>query len=166
MCGFVGVFNHRPSSETAAQEELIKQMNEMIVHRGPDDDGYYHDEHVGFGFRRLSIIDVENGGQPLSYEDDSYWIIFNGEIYNYIELKDELISKGYEFKTDSDTEVLLATYRHYKQEAASKLRGMFAFLIWDKKNSSYTERAIRSALSRSILRKRTAMFILRQKERA
>ncbi|MPQ27033.1 asparagine synthase (glutamine-hydrolyzing) [Bacillus paralicheniformis] len=133
MCGFVGVFNHRPSSETAAQEELIKQMNEMIVHRGPDDDGYYHDEHVGFGFRRLSIIDVENGGQPLSYEDDSYWIIFNGEIYNYIELKDELISKGYEFKTDSDTEVLLATYRHYKQEAASKLRGMFAFLIWDKK---------------------------------
>ncbi|MED1741457.1 asparagine synthase (glutamine-hydrolyzing) [Bacillus swezeyi] len=133
MCGFVGVFNHRPSSETAGQEELIKQMNEMIVHRGPDDDGYYHDEHVGFGFRRLSIIDVENGGQPLSYEDDSYWIIFNGEIYNYIELKDELLSKGYKFQTDSDTEVLLATYRHYKQEAASKLRGMFAFLIWDKK---------------------------------
>ncbi|MDA1477705.1 asparagine synthase (glutamine-hydrolyzing) [Bacillus changyiensis] len=133
MCGFVGVFNHCPLSETTSQEELIKQMNEMIVHRGPDDDGYYHDEHVGFGFRRLSIIDVENGGQPLSYEDDSYWIIFNGEIYNYIELKEELLAKGYQFHTDSDTEVLLATYRHYKQEAASKLRGMFAFLIWDKK---------------------------------
>ncbi|MGE6628784.1 asparagine synthase (glutamine-hydrolyzing) [Bacillus sp. NPDC077027] len=132
MCGFVGVFNHLPLSETAEQEETIKQMNRLIVHRGPDDEGYFHDEHVGFGFRRLSIIDVENGKQPLSYEDENYWIIFNGEIYNYVELKEELVKKGYTFKTDSDTEVLLATYRHYKEEAASKLRGMFAFLIWDK----------------------------------
>ncbi|MDF4189747.1 asparagine synthetase B, partial [Ligilactobacillus salivarius] len=75
---------------------------------------------------------VENGGQPLSYEDETYWIIFNGEIYNYIELREELEAKGYTFNTDSDTEVLLATYRHYKEEAASKLRGMFAFLIWNK----------------------------------
>ncbi|MCC9089286.1 asparagine synthase (glutamine-hydrolyzing) [Bacillus pumilus] len=132
MCGFVGVFNHRPLSETTEQEELIKQMNRLIVHRGPDDEGYFHDEHVGFGFRRLSIIDVEHGKQPLSYEDEKYWIIFNGEIYNYVELKEELVEKGYTFSTDSDTEVLLATYRHYKEEAASKLRGMFAFLIWDK----------------------------------
>lgn len=132
MCGFVGVFNHRPLSETTEQEELIKQMNRLIVHRGPDDEGYFHDEHVGFGFRRLSIIDVEHGKQPLSYEDEKYWIIFNGEIYNYVELKEELVDKGYTFSTDSDTEVLLATYRHYKEEAASKLRGMFAFLIWDK----------------------------------
>lgn len=132
MCGFVGVFNHRPLSETTEQEELIKQMNRLIVHRGPDDEGYFHDEHVGFGFRRLSIIDVEHGKQPLSYEDEKYWIIFNGEIYNYVELKEELVKKGYTFSTDSDTEVLLATYRHYKEEAASKLRGMFAFLIWDK----------------------------------
>ncbi|MEH7649823.1 asparagine synthase (glutamine-hydrolyzing) [Bacillus safensis] len=132
MCGFVGVFNHRPLSETTEQEELIKQMNRLIVHRGPDDEGYFHDEHVGFGFRRLSIIDVEHGKQPLSYEDEKYWIIFNGEIYNYVELKEELVKKGYTFSTDSDTEVLLATYCHYKEEAASKLRGMFAFLIWDK----------------------------------
>ncbi|QHM19517.1 Asparagine synthetase (glutamine-hydrolyzing) 1 [Bacillus subtilis] len=132
MCGFVGVFNKHPLAQTADQEELIKQMNQMIVHRGPDSDGYFHDEHVGFGFRRLSIIDVENGGQPLSYEDETYWIIFNGEIYNYIELREELEAKGYTFNTDSDTEVLLATYRHYKEEAASKLRGMFAFLIWNK----------------------------------
>ncbi|MEI4789056.1 asparagine synthase (glutamine-hydrolyzing) [Bacillus sp. FJAT-53060] len=132
MCGFVGVFNHRPLSETTEQEELIKQMNRLIVHRGPDDEGYFHDEHVGFGFRRLSIIDVEHGKQPFSYEDEKYWIIFNGEIYNYVELKEELVKKGYTFSTDSDTEVLLATYRHYKEEAASKLRGMFAFLIWDK----------------------------------
>ncbi|AVM25106.1 asparagine synthase (glutamine-hydrolyzing) [Bacillus pumilus] len=132
MCGFVGVFNHRPLSETTEQEDLIKQMNRLIVHRGPDDEGYFHDEHVGFGFRRLSIIDVEHGKQPLSYEDEKYWIIFNGEIYNYVELKEELVKKGYTFSTDSDTEVLLATYRHYKEEAASKLRGMFAFLIWDK----------------------------------
>ncbi|MER3126887.1 asparagine synthase (glutamine-hydrolyzing) [Bacillus pumilus] len=132
MCGFVGVFNHRPLSETTEQEDLIKQMNRLIVHRGPDDEGYFHDEHVGFGFRRLSIIDVEHGKQPLSYKDEKYWIIFNGEIYNYVELKEELVKKGYTFSTDSDTEVLLATYRHYKEEAASKLRGMFAFLIWDK----------------------------------
>lgn len=132
MCGFVGVFNHRPLSETTEQEELIKQMNRLIVHRGPDDEGYFHDEHVGFGFRRLSIIDVEHGKQPLSYENEKYWIIFNGEIYNYVELKKELVKKGYTFSTDSDTEVLLATYCHYKEEAASKLRGMFAFLIWDK----------------------------------
>lgn len=118
MCGFVGVFNKHPLTQTADQEELIKQMNQMIVHRGPDSDGYYHDEHVGFGFRRLSIIDVENGGQPLSYEDEKYWIIFNGEIYNYIELREELEAKGYKFNTDSDTEVLLATYRHYKEEVA------------------------------------------------
>lgn len=132
MCGFVGVFNHRPLSETTEQEDVIKQMNRLIVHRGPDDEGYFHDEHVGFGFRRLSIIDVEHGKQPLSYEDEKYWIIFNGEIYNYVELKEELVKKGYTFSTDSDTEVLIATYRHYKEEAASKLRGMFAFLIWDK----------------------------------
>lgn len=94
MCGFVGVFNHRPLSETTEQEELIKQMNRLIVHRGPDDEGYFHDEHVGFGFRRLSIIDVEHGKQPLSYEDEKYWIIFNGEIYNYVELKEELVKKA------------------------------------------------------------------------
>lgn len=79
MCGFVGVFNHRPLSETTEQEELIKQMNRLIVHRGPDDEGYFHDEHVGFGFRRLSIIDVEHGKQPLSYEDEKYWIILTGK---------------------------------------------------------------------------------------
>lgn len=132
MCGFVGVLNHRPLSQTDNQKEIIAQMNRSIVHRGPDDEGYYHDAHVGFGFRRLSIIDVENGKQPLSYEDEKYWIIFNGEIYNYIELKEELSKEGYTFKTDSDTEVLLATYCRHKEDAASRLRGMFSFLIWDK----------------------------------
>ncbi|MGG3625820.1 asparagine synthase (glutamine-hydrolyzing) [Bacillus gobiensis] len=132
MCGFVGVLNHRPLSQVDNQKEIIAQMNRSIVHRGPDDEGYYHDAHVGFGFRRLSIIDVENGKQPLSYEDENYWIIFNGEIYNYIELKEELTQEGYTFETDSDTEVLLATYCRYKEDAASRLRGMFSFLIWDK----------------------------------
>ncbi|MGG0411613.1 hypothetical protein [Peribacillus simplex] len=87
---------------------------------------------MNFGFRRLSIIDIDNGNQPLSYENERYWIIFNGEIYNYIELRKELIDEGYVFTTDSDTEVILALYSSKKEETVQKLRGMFAFVIWDK----------------------------------
>lgn len=107
-------------------------MNSLIVHRGPDDEGYYSDQYINFGFRRLSIIDIDSGHQPLSDENERYWIIFNGEIYNYIELRKELSDKGYEFVTESDTEVILALYSDCKEQAVGKLRGMFAFLIWDK----------------------------------
>lgn len=112
--------------------EQIKEMNTIITHRGPDDEGYYADEYIHFGFRRLSIIDIESGHQPLSYENERYWIIFNGEIYNYLELRNELINKGYTFTTDSDTEVIIALYSHKKEQAVEQLRGMFAFVIWDK----------------------------------
>ncbi|USK62401.1 asparagine synthase (glutamine-hydrolyzing) [Peribacillus asahii] len=132
MCGFVGCVHSEPKSIHSNIKESIKKMNTIITHRGPDDEGYFLDDFVNFGFRRLSIIDIENGNQPLSYENERYWIIFNGEIYNYIELRKELIDDGYEFTTDSDTEVILALFSSSKEQSVRKLRGMFAFVIWDK----------------------------------
>src|SRR5690606_23911031 len=105
-----------------------------ITHRGPDDEGYFSDEHIQFGFRRLSIIDIESGKQPLSFENVRYWIIFNGEIYKFVELREELVAQVVQFATASDTEVIIALYSHMKEQAVTKLRGMFAFMIWDKEN--------------------------------
>ncbi|MFJ5625540.1 asparagine synthase (glutamine-hydrolyzing) [Peribacillus loiseleuriae] len=132
MCGFVGCVHKAPKALHSDSRENIIKMNKMITHRGPDDEGYFFDEFVNFGFRRLSIIDIDNGNQPLSYENERYWIIFNGEIYNYLELKKELMDQGYPFKTDSDTEVIIALYSKIKEQVVRKLRGMFAFVIWDK----------------------------------
>ncbi|MGG1487282.1 asparagine synthase (glutamine-hydrolyzing) [Peribacillus castrilensis] len=132
MCGFVGCVHKGPKAIHSDIREKLKKMNNIITHRGPDDEGYFFDEFVNFGFRRLSIIDIDNGNQPLSYENERYWIIFNGEIYNYIELRKELIDKGHEFTTDSDTEVIIALYSSIKEQSVRKLRGMFAFVIWDK----------------------------------
>ncbi|MDQ0219332.1 asparagine synthase (glutamine-hydrolyzing) [Peribacillus cavernae] len=132
MCGFVGCLQAEAKEKNEKLEQKIIEMNSIITHRGPDDEGFYHDEFVYFGFKRLSIIDLESGHQPLSYENDRYWIIFNGEIYNHIELRRELIAKGHEFSTDSDTEVILALYSDMKERAVEKLRGMFGFVIWDK----------------------------------
>jgi asparagine synthase (glutamine-hydrolysing) len=132
MCGFIGyVLNDEQLLEENEAQQL-KKMTTLITHRGPDDAGYFVDKHIRFGFRRLSIIDIECGNQPLSYEDDRYWIIFNGEIYNYVELREELEEEGFEFKTHSDTEVILANYAAKGTESVKDLRGMFAFLIWDK----------------------------------
>ncbi|QQP70490.1 asparagine synthase (glutamine-hydrolyzing) [Carnobacterium sp. CS13] len=132
MCGFVGCLSNDGETWLEEQKAVVEKMNKQIIHRGPDDEGYYFDDAIALGFRRLSIIDIENGHQPLSYEGDRYRVIFNGEIYNYIELRNELIEKGFAFQTDSDTEVILAAYLFYKEEVTSKLRGMFAFVIWDK----------------------------------
>ena len=129
MCGFVGCMRNDTNIDL---RDTCRDMNAVITHRGPDDEGYFHDEHIDFGFRRLSIIGVETGHQPLSYENDRYWIVFNGEIYNYIELRNELIEQGYTFKTEADTEVIIALYSAIGEEAVKKLRGMFGFLIWDK----------------------------------
>ncbi|MGX1373315.1 asparagine synthase (glutamine-hydrolyzing) [Priestia megaterium] len=134
MCGYVGyVLNSSPSFKKISHNVNIKQLNSMIYHRGPDNQGYYKDDYVYFGFSRLSIIDLEQGNQPLSYDDENYWIVFNGEIYNYVEIKEHLIGKGYEFQTSSDTEVLLALYKDQKEKALKHLRGMFSFVIWDKR---------------------------------
>ncbi|GAE36762.1 asparagine synthase (glutamine-hydrolyzing) [Halalkalibacter akibai] len=129
MCGFVACVYNKPLKYD--QNTKIREMNKVISHRGPDQEGYMTGEHVELGFSRLSIIDLEGGYQPLSYGNGRYWIVFNGEIYNYLELKQELIEKGNRFETDSDTEVLLALYSEEGKDAVKKLRGMFAFVIWD-----------------------------------
>ncbi|MEF9936689.1 asparagine synthase (glutamine-hydrolyzing) [Carnobacterium sp.] len=137
MCGFVGCIHGSDLNDHDLDyEKKIKEMNKLIVHRGPDDEGFFFDDHISFGFRRLSIIDVEKGHQPLSYENERYWIVFNGEVYNYIELRNELIADGLTFETDSDTEVIIATYAKYKEKTAERLRGMFGFVIWDKVEKS------------------------------
>lgn len=137
MCGFVGCIHGSDLNDHDLDyEKKIKEMNKLIVHRGPDDEGFFFDDHISFGFRRLSIIDVEKGHQPLSYENERYWIVFNGEVYNYIELRDELIADGLTFETDSDTEAIIATYAKYKEKTAERLRGMFGFVIWDKVEKS------------------------------
>jgi asparagine synthase (glutamine-hydrolysing) len=132
MCGFIGCVHEKAQDYRDEQKQQFKNMNDLITHRGPDDDGFYYDDHIQFGFRRLSIIDIESGHQPLTYENERYWIIFNGEIYNYVELREELLKEGLHFSTSSDTEVILALYSHIKEKAVEKLRGMFAFVIWDK----------------------------------
>ncbi len=132
MCGFVGYVSDQQQEIDACEIRQLKGMTNLITHRGPDDEGFFYDDHIRFGFRRLSIIDLVCGHQPLSYENDRYWIIFNGEIYNYIELRDSLVKDGYEFETHSDTEVILANYVCKGPESIKDLRGMFSFLIWDK----------------------------------
>lgn len=129
MCGFVGF-----CSKDVKDKNVIKEMNNQIIHRGPDSDGYYFDKDVNFGFRRLSIIDLHEGSQPILNEGGDTAIIFNGEIYNYQELREDLVAKGYKFKTHTDTEVILHGYEEYGEEGIlAKLRGMFAFTIWDSK---------------------------------
>ncbi|MDQ0215773.1 asparagine synthase (glutamine-hydrolyzing) [Oikeobacillus pervagus] len=132
MCGFIGCVRNVSAKEIVCDQQQFKQMNDLIEHRGPDDEGFFSDEFIQFGFRRLSIIDIENGHQPLSYENERYWIIFNGEIYNHVELREGLIQSGYAFQTSSDTEVIIALYSQIGEEVVDKLRGMFAFVIWDK----------------------------------
>ncbi|HLO12599.1 MAG TPA: asparagine synthase (glutamine-hydrolyzing) [Pseudoneobacillus sp.] len=136
MCGFIGCIHDQAQQFREEDKQVFKNMNDIITHRGPDDDGYYLDEYIQFGFRRLSIIDIESGHQPLTFENERYWIIFNGEIYNYLELREDLLKAGLTFATHSDTEVIIALYSHYKEKAVEKLRGMFAFLIWDKEEQS------------------------------
>ncbi|UOY92924.1 asparagine synthase (glutamine-hydrolyzing) [Ectobacillus sp. JY-23] len=132
MCGFVGCLYEKPRELSTEEMQQFETMNSIIFHRGPDDEGYFRDEHVQFGFRRLSIIDIEAGHQPLTYENERYVIIFNGEIYNYVELREMLLEKGATFATHSDTEVIIALYAHMKEKCVDYLRGMFAFMIWDR----------------------------------
>ncbi|WP_345244110.1 asparagine synthase (glutamine-hydrolyzing) [Pontibacillus salipaludis] len=137
MCGFIGVIRDVPSPVDEEQKQSFKRRNDIITHRGPDDEGYYHDDYISFGFRRLSIIDIESGHQPLSYDDEKIWMVFNGEIYNYVELREDLQKQGYTFETESDTEVIAALFKDKQEEAFSYLRGMFAILIWDKEEQTF-----------------------------
>ncbi|MBP3040096.1 asparagine synthase (glutamine-hydrolyzing) [Bacillaceae bacterium Marseille-Q3522] len=136
MCGFIGCVHEKEQTMQAEEMEQFKKMGAIIHHRGPDDEGYYGDGHVQFGFRRLSIIDVKSGHQPLSYENERYWIIFNGEVYNYVELREELLQEGFTFQTKTDTEVVIALYSRDKEKAVKRLRGMFSFIIWDRQEQT------------------------------
>ncbi|MCP3032154.1 asparagine synthase (glutamine-hydrolyzing) [Halobacillus sp. A1] len=132
MCGFIGILHNRGQSVTEEYTQAFEQSNHLIKHRGPDDEGYYHDDHISLGFRRLSIIDIESGHQPFHFENERYWMVFNGEIYNYVELREQLIEKGYTFQTESDTEVIAVLFQDQKEGAFKQLRGMFSIIIWDK----------------------------------
>lgn len=134
MCGICGklIFNESGMVEPS----LIASMLDTIRHRGPDDEGIYIAPRIGLGHRRLSIIDLNTGHQPMSNEDGSVWIVFNGEIYNYQELQKELESKGHIIKTKSDTEVIVHLYEEYGESCVDRLRGMFAFALWDAKRKT------------------------------
>ena len=126
MCGITGITDRQIKNREAS----IKKMTDAIHHRGPDDDGYLVDEYTALGMRRLSIIDLVKGSQPITSKDGRYSIFFNGEVYNYKELKSELIN--YKFQTESDTEVVLAMYITFGPSALKRFRGMFVFAIYDK----------------------------------
>ncbi len=131
MCGITGWLT--PRQPEAA---VLDRMCDALEHRGPDDRGVYLDGLVGLAMRRLSILDISSGHQPIHNEDESLWVVFNGEIYNYVELRRELEQKGHRFYTNSDTETIVHLYEDYGDETPEKLRGMFAFAVWDKKRQS------------------------------
>ena len=133
MCGITGIVYH--DKDRIVRPEDLKAMTDVIFHRGPDDEGFFTSENIGLGFRRLSIIDLQTGHQPLSNKEETLYIVFNGEIYNYQEERSLLIKKGYSFRTTTDTEVILYLYEEYGINCLEHLRGMFAFAIWDVKQN-------------------------------
>src|SRR5207245_1644065 len=132
MCEICGIVYS--GEERRVQRDTLAQMNAQIVHRGPDDDGFFVEENVGLAMRRLSIIDIRTGHQPISNEDGSVWIVYNGEIYNHRELRAGLEAKGHHYRTQSDTETIVHLYEQYGRDCVKHLRGMFAFVIWDKRS--------------------------------
>lgn len=133
MCGIAGFIN---ANDAAVDRSTLEAMNQAIIHRGPDEDGFYVNKNIGLAMRRLSIIDVAGGQQPIHNADKSKWIIFNGEIYNYQTLRDDLEKRGHHFYTKSDTEAVVHLYDEYGADCLSHLRGMFAFAIWDETERS------------------------------
>jgi asparagine synthase (glutamine-hydrolysing) len=129
MCGIAGVV--RLSEDCQVDPAVLRQMCRAMVHRGPDDEGVYQQGRVGLGMRRLSIVDLVTGHQPISNEDGTLWIVFNGEIYNHASLREQLIARGHTYATHCDTETIVHLYEEYGRECVQHLRGMFAFAIWD-----------------------------------
>lgn len=132
MCGITGVFNYK--SKSPVDRHVLKKMCDVIKHRGPDEEGSYFDDSLGIalGHRRLSIIDLKSGQQPMTDDEGRVWIVFNGEIYNFPELRKDLLNKGYKFHTHSDTEVIINFYKEYGEKNFDKLNGIFSFAIYDK----------------------------------
>src|SRR5438094_1418874 len=133
MCGIAGIVN---KDGAPVDRELLTRMNEAIRHRGPDDDGFYFSDGVGLAMRRLAIIDLAHGQQPIHNQDRTAWIVFNGEIYNYRELREELEKLGHQLYTNSDTEAIVHAYDQWGTDCPKYLRGMFAFAIWDERTKS------------------------------
>ncbi|HEV7377895.1 MAG TPA: hypothetical protein VGN95_24650 [Pyrinomonadaceae bacterium] len=129
MCGIVGIVRLDGSPVNG---ELLARMCEAIRHRGPDDDGFYLKDSAGLAMRRLAIIDLAHGQQPIHNADRTAWIVFNGEIYNYLELREKLEKLGHKFYTNCDTEAIIHAYDRYGADCPNHLRGMFAFAIWDE----------------------------------
>ena len=128
MCGIAGIVGREQTSDSS----VIGRMLHALRYRGPDDEGIYHGTNATLGQRRLSIIDLEGGHQPICNEDKSVWLICNGEIYNYRELRNDLIKQGHVFSTHSDSEVVLHLYEEKGERCVEDLRGMYAFAIWDE----------------------------------
>jgi asparagine synthase (glutamine-hydrolysing) len=131
MCGICGIFYPDPRRHVG--RDVLEHMNGQIVHRGPDDGGVYLRDNVGLAMRRLSIIDLATGHQPLSNETGDIWIVYNGEIYNHQELREQMQARGHQYKTKSDTETIVHLYEEYGSDCVKHLRGMFAFVLWDNK---------------------------------
>lgn len=134
MCGIAGTLNLAP--RPPVDSEMVYSMLEAIDHRGPDENGIFTNEWVGLGSARLSIIDLVGGRQPIHNEDSTVWVVFNGEIYNYVELRRELESAGHVFSTHTDTEVLVHLYEENEQDWLLKLNGQFAIALWDQTNQT------------------------------
>ena len=132
MCGICGIYNFETNKPVSS--DILKAMADTMVHRGPDDEGFYVSGSIGLGHRRLSIIDLEGGHQPMDNENQAIWVISNGEIYNFVELRSRLEKKGHIFKTRSDTEVIVHLYEEYGEQCFQYLHGMFAIAIWDGQN--------------------------------
>jgi asparagine synthase (glutamine-hydrolysing) len=133
MCGIAGIIYFDKDRKVVRPE--LKAMTDTIIHRGPDDEGFYINNNVGLGFRRLSIIDLNTGNQPMCNEDETVWVVMNGEIYNFISLRNELVRRGHKFKSASDTEVLVHLYEEYSVDFITKIRGMFAIGLYDKRRN-------------------------------
>ena len=130
MCGICGIYNH---NHEPIEDNLLHRMTSIMNHRGPDGEGMYRAPGIGLGHRRLSIIDIAGGAQPITNEDGTLHLIFNGEIYNFIELREELEEKGHQFKTRSDTEVIIHAYEEWGEGSVNRFNGIFAFALWDGK---------------------------------
>jgi asparagine synthase (glutamine-hydrolysing) len=130
MCGIAGILEFEPGAR--ADATALREMCHIMAHRGPDDDGFYTDGCAGIGMRRLSIVDLKTGHQPISNEDGTLWIVFNGEIYNHRALREPLIERGHQYRTNSDTETIVHLFEEYGEACVEHLRGMFAFAIWNR----------------------------------
>src|SRR5439155_10265322 len=132
MCGIAGKFNF--NLDRPIDRECLTSMTSVIAHRGPDSEGFYTGPGIALGFRRLSIIDLSTGDQPIANEDGTICVIFNGEIYNFADVRSDLMACGHRFRTNTDTEVIVHAYEQWGDAAVDRFRGMFAFALWDEPN--------------------------------